>query len=583
MQTLSSNPLRPKRVMIIGLDGATWRVLRPWIDEGKLPTLANLVKRGTYGALQSVIPPVSPAAWTSFATGQLPGKHGVFDWYVRKPGSYEFSYVQSATRRCKAIWELVSALGKRVCVFDLFTTYPAERLNGAMVSGRMSSHLDQHAFYPSGLFSEFRELFGNPNLRQTFSSNYWNNVPGYIRELRRIVQTRLAMALHLLSKEHWDLSIFVFTNTDTIQHALWQYIDRTNPQYDDRYQSEVIDFYRDVDTAVGQLIREAPPDTAVMVMSDHGFGPKLGHFHVGAWLESKGLLVIKPFPREFVQRALTTLVERILRRECPKRIGDIIERSTAIFEKVAPEKLQKLVADYLRKQALRLGVQYLPSYDWSSTKVFPGTSGLGQLFFNTAGRDPNGIVRPGSEFEALGDFLSQELKKLVNADTGEHPTIRVYHAAELFSGPAIDSAPDVQLRIDDFHQYYVNAGTSPSGPGRYVEAAPSGSRYERLTSNHALEGILIGAGPGIRSGHELREAKIIDVAPTALYLMGIPVPTAMDGRILSEMIEPTLLDSFAPTYVDEELCRVEATDETQPYTHDEMREIEEHLRSLGYL
>ena len=87
------------KVVVIGLDAATWTLIRPWIDEGGMPNLANLMRAGVSGSLQSVLPPITPPAWTSFMTGKNPGKHGVFHFVETEPDGYEMNYANGASRR----------------------------------------------------------------------------------------------------------------------------------------------------------------------------------------------------------------------------------------------------------------------------------------------------------------------------------------------------------------------------------------------------------------------------------------------------------------------------------------------------
>src|SRR5882672_6550113 len=96
------------KVVIIGLDAATWTLIRPWMAEGGMPNLAKLIKEGVSGTLQSILPPITPPAWTSFMTGKNPGKHGVFHFIEARPGTYELSYLNGASRRAKTIWRMLS-------------------------------------------------------------------------------------------------------------------------------------------------------------------------------------------------------------------------------------------------------------------------------------------------------------------------------------------------------------------------------------------------------------------------------------------------------------------------------------------
>lgn len=131
------------KVMVIGLDGATFRVIDPLVARGELPGLARLMAGGTRGTLESTLPPLSPTAWASFITGKNPGKHGIFDFLRRRPGSYEFLPVNGASIRARTLWSRLSEGGVRVGVVNVPMTYPPPPVNGFIISGMDSPRLDQ--------------------------------------------------------------------------------------------------------------------------------------------------------------------------------------------------------------------------------------------------------------------------------------------------------------------------------------------------------------------------------------------------------------------------------------------------------
>ncbi|HEY5573837.1 MAG TPA: alkaline phosphatase family protein, partial [Anaerolineales bacterium] len=124
-----------EKIIAIGWDGATWDLLGPWVAAGKLPRLAGLMARGASGILKSTPLPLSPAAWSTIITGQNPGKHGVFDWFERRPDGYEVDYVHTGRIGARPVWEYFIAGGKRVGIFNPPMIYPAVPVDGFMISG----------------------------------------------------------------------------------------------------------------------------------------------------------------------------------------------------------------------------------------------------------------------------------------------------------------------------------------------------------------------------------------------------------------------------------------------------------------
>ena len=124
-----------RKVICIGLDGATFDLIRPWLSKGKLPNIGRIIKDGVWGELESVIPPVSAPAWTSFMTGKNPGKHGIFGFKKEKQGTYEELFVNRKLIKSETLWKCLSDVGKKVIVINVPLTYPPEEINGYLMSG----------------------------------------------------------------------------------------------------------------------------------------------------------------------------------------------------------------------------------------------------------------------------------------------------------------------------------------------------------------------------------------------------------------------------------------------------------------
>ena len=116
-----------RKVAVFGLDGITFDLLQPWLDEGRLPNLARLIAGGTSARLRSTIPPVSASAWASFSTGTNPGQHGLIDFTYPATDGYELKVSNSHTRTIPALWNIVSQVGGRVGVVSMPMTYPPSR------------------------------------------------------------------------------------------------------------------------------------------------------------------------------------------------------------------------------------------------------------------------------------------------------------------------------------------------------------------------------------------------------------------------------------------------------------------------
>src|SRR5690606_17716249 len=149
-----------RRIVVIGLDGATWDLLRPRMNDGRLPNLARLARSGATGDLESIYPPETPAAWPSFMTGKNPGKHGVFDFLVYDPESKTERPVNAGLRVGKTLWEYLSDAGKTSLVLNVPPTYPPASIRGAMVTDFLTPADAQDYTHPRELAAEFERDYG---------------------------------------------------------------------------------------------------------------------------------------------------------------------------------------------------------------------------------------------------------------------------------------------------------------------------------------------------------------------------------------------------------------------------------------
>lgn len=124
-----------KRALIVGLDGATFDVIQPLVEQGRLPNLARMMREGAWGPLRSTVPPISPTAWTTFATGVGPGVHGVYDFVRFRPGTTERVPVPAGKHGRATLWRLFSRADRRVVVLDVPFTHPPEPVDGVMITG----------------------------------------------------------------------------------------------------------------------------------------------------------------------------------------------------------------------------------------------------------------------------------------------------------------------------------------------------------------------------------------------------------------------------------------------------------------
>ncbi|HEM61767.1 MAG TPA: hypothetical protein ENO24_05715, partial [Chloroflexi bacterium] len=287
---MTDAPETEKRILVIGLDGATFDLIKPWIAEARLPTLGRLMEEGVHGNLRSVPNLNSAPAWSSFATGTNPGKHGIFYFDERVPNTYTKRYLNGSHRVGKSFWKLLSDQGKTVCVINVPMTFPADELNGVMLAGLDSPGVQSEGFaYPPSILKELSSRVGDYIIEP--------GIPGYMKagkkdqalaRLFEAVDKRLNYARYLLAKYPWQLFVVVFTATDAVQHFFWKDMDPRHPEHDPQearvYGDAILKVYQRMDEVVLTLLQEARPSTTIIV-SDHGGGfNQRGAEYLNPWL-----------------------------------------------------------------------------------------------------------------------------------------------------------------------------------------------------------------------------------------------------------------------------------------------------------
>jgi len=548
------------RVVIVGLDGATFDLILPWIKEGKLPSLSYMIENGVYGELKSTIPILTPAAWSSFMTGKNPGKHGIVGFFIREKDSYAVEVINSTHRSAKEIWTTLSENGKKVGIVNVPLTYPPKRVNGFMISGMMTPPNSDNFTYPSLLKEEVEKVVGGSTLDPLLTSLEKEEV--FINELFDSTEKMAKISLFLVEKQEPDLFMVVFNGTDYIQHRFWKYIDPKHPEYKAeksvKYRKMFLHFYQKVDEIFGNFLKMADEKTTVIVMSDHGAGPLHKYIHVNSWLMQTGLLKLKKRPTTRLKRFLYKIganPEKILNALFSIHLANIRIRINR-----TDEKLQSISS--------RLFMSF-SDVDWTKTKAYSIGSGI--IYINLKGREPSGTVSPGQEYESLREQISTHLHELKDPETGKSVIEKVYKKEEIYTGPHIDTLPDIVFTPKpgyttfEEHEFAANSVITQS---------------KIVSGTHKLNGILMMKGCGIKKSTALQGANIMDLAPTVLYLLGLPIPTDMDGRVLEEALTSSYLRLNPIRYTKDSTHFLQ---KKRDQVYEDEEEIKSKLRALGYI
>ena len=564
------------KLLIVGLDGADWNVVEPLVATGLLPNLAH-VMGGAWGRLESTIPPVTAPAWTSFMTGKNPGKHALYHFIEPRPGSYGVRYTNARSRKAQTVWSLLSEAGKRVGVVNVPMTFPPEPVNGFMVSGMDTPDETAEFVYPSRLLPELRRQVGpiRLNIRYLGFMNNDARRQQVLDELAAVDEQRLQMTSYLLDREPVDAFMVVYGSPDTVQHYFWHYADPGHHRYDPtgakQFGTAIEDVYRRLDRHLGHLMTRLDDDGVVMVVSDHGFGPTSSKlFYVNRYLAELGLLTYQPRPALGLGRLVNSTVQHL----------DHLLRGTLSSDNKS--RLARLFPNLrLRWEDSLTGID---AVDWTRTKAY-ATEVLtfpSSISVNLKGREPNGTVEPGREYREILAFLSDRLLALKDPMTGRPLMRRVFRREEVYSGPFVDAAPDLLLAWWEGEGFSGGRTRGGEGRGRAVEEASATEPLRaEWTGTHRLNGVLAARGAGIRAGERLDGARIIDIAPTILHLLGQAVPDDMDGQVLTDWFDENHAGRGPVSY--RHTGTAAAGPEEDTYSEEETEIIQKRLQDLGYV
>ena len=554
------------KVLVIGLDGATLDLILPWVAEGRLPALGRLMGTGAWCELKSQLPPSSVPNWPSFATGKNPGKHGVI-WWTHAAGDVSRpSIVDRRAIKGLTLWDIAGHRGKRVAVINVPVTYPPQPVNGVMVTGLLTPASAHNLTYPADLKAELDAQVGG--YRVTHSAIHRRGAEEeFLQDVLDVLNRRLQASLHVMRTYPWDLFILVLNSTDTVIHKFWKDMDSQHPLHDPeegkRFGDAILRVYQAADEAVESLTREAGSQTHTIVMSDHGAGGFYEAFFPNNWLMDQGLLKVR-------RQAASQLRYWLFRLGLT--INNTYPLANAFVGRFGGQRLKARLSPQ-RKGGGILARLFLSErdIDWSRTKAH-ASGAFGQIRINLRGRDAAGTVSPGLEYEALRDDIIARLEGVSVPSTGLPYLAVGYRKEELFHGPELEGLPDIICLPRD---------------GRYVDMGlgfVSNKWFDKVSivsGTHRPEGILFLRGPDVQAGVELQGASILDLAPTILYLLGLPVPDDMDGRVLVEALRKQRLRAQPIESLPAEDVTTKEPD--RDLTEQEEEEIKDRLRALGYM
>ena len=539
--------------MVIGLDGATYDLILPWVKTGDLPVFGRLLAESAWGPLESTRPPLTCPAWPVFYTGRNPGKLGAIDFISGNGGDRVVSY---GDIRGPAFWDLAARHGLRSVVINVPVTYPPRIENGLMLSGMLTP--------PDRPFCTSREVMDEIEIQV---GEYLVDLDIVTlgsfdrrRSLNRfyhMMEQRHKTAMYLKKTQPHDIMVVVFQGPDIVSHRLWN------------QKKDVLDVYRLMDRFVGELAHDAE---SLLVMSDHGFAGYEKGVRVNQFLFERGDLVRQraDHPVDFTHGS-SAILAHCFGSSNDHALGRINRLRTWFWRLGINRSLirgilgERGALEVLKRRAPSILKKLIPPerfvVDREESTAFLHATRTRSICINTH------RIPPEVSYETYTQRLVKDLLSMTDEENGMQVFSRIYHRDELYHGPYVTQFPDLFLE------------TAPS----YLVRGDFGSsiitRFSAPKSAHDQQGIFLWRGPTIKPGFCSGSIRLVDLAPTILYVLGIPIPKEMDGHVSGSIVRNYLIG--LETYVDEPDSDRQGICEWM--SHAEEREIIDKLRALGYM
>ncbi|HZU02953.1 MAG TPA: alkaline phosphatase family protein, partial [Ktedonobacteraceae bacterium] len=486
------------RVFLFGVDGLTFRILCPLIERGLLPNFQKLQELGVQGILRSTVPPLTPPAWMSIATGMSPARHGIYDfWHYEQTEHSLQAHVATHRLDGMTVWQAISAWGLGSIIANVPLTYPAEPFNGIMISGYMAPGMHARVTYPASFKEELLQAVPNYqiDLDPAVESEQIGNP---LVATLQMTREHIAL-LRFLMEKPWDFFFIVFTGADRIQHVRWQQVVAFHPQ--------AVAYYQLLDEALGMVLDELNPEDLLLVVSDHGFQGAQRQFYIQEYLRKKGLLFVRH------RNALR-------HTQFQNRLAGLIRKPIwAIGLQGFPTLLRRQLYRYGMKAIATSPVAAkIPDLDWANTSAWvPSASG------DVAGYAD--IFLDNTMTEGQINALLADLRAIRDPVTGQALLAEAYREDVFGSGPFAPKERHLVLIANENTALRVELGHS----NLWDTCRPYGI--------HHPDGVLYLYGAGTKRGVTIAPTHVYDVVPTIFSAMGLPSYPGLEGRVIEEAFE----------------------------------------------
>ncbi len=505
------------KVIAIALDAAEWTLIEKWIKEGYLKNLASLHAKGSFGKLSSTAEWLAGSPWPTFYTGVPPEEHGLYHYIQWKSDKMDYTRPGPEWINATPFWRGLSNC--KVIAVDIPLTFPPIPFNGIEISG-WSSH---DGIYPTSSFPKdkidwVKKTFGEAPVGVEMGGlQSLDTLDGIKKELSAATNKLAELVVNLIDSEEWDLCLCCFSSTHRGGHKFWDNTsvkDKLSGEQESLFQNHLRDIYQSCDDAIGKILNIINEDATVLIFSLHGMG----------------------FNTSLADKVLPKMISNILN-------GKEISGKNKSFIKKIRDKIPLEWRSGLKK-FLPIGIQdKMTAYwrmgrtDWSKTRVFNLLADLqGYIRINLKGREKNGIVQEGEDYDNLCSHLIEGLKTFKDSETGEPVIESIKSKDTIFKkGNAYDHLPDLLVKWNNKPvSGYRNIFSQQFGE---IKFTMPGKNHDGRSGNHRPEGFLLASGKNIKTDLTFEKKHIIDLAPTILHLLDQTIPEDFEGKVINEIFQ----------------------------------------------
>lgn len=529
------------KVLMIGLDGATFDLLDPLIRDGYMPFLGKLITEGYKARLLSTPVPLTPPGWISTVTGVSPEVHEIHD-FLRPEKTESGVYLKfNDSRHIKVdtVWTLASKEGKTITSLNFYGMSPPPDINGYLMSGFIPWRHLRSGSSPSSLIDEIQshtdvdikklgmDIGEEKKCIQGMPEDEYDE---WISMQSERDESWTEVLEYLMDKDPTDLTAIVYDGTDKIQHLFWRYLDpnlveeSTKDAWHQQVRSRCLDYYRQIDSSIERLVSRIDENTNVVFTSDHGFGPTDEVVYINEWLAREGYL--------------------------------------HWTDQAALDNTTKLTADRIKDHTLMI--------DWTKTKAFALTPSSNAIYINHSEDGSSGI--PTSQYSQLVKEISRKLLDYRCPEDGGQVFVKAVPNEKRLEGvECARHSPDIILGLRD---------------GGFVSILRSSQvvrKRDVIDGTHRPDGIFIAWGPDIKAGEASSPFSIYDVTPTILYLLNARIPDYVEGSVATAAIKDTRLEHLPISFSQVNISSQDSTDVSEDISDEEKAALMDQLKLLGYM